>query len=60
MIRDAREHNEAVTPNDFKIERLRAALPEYFDKNGNFMFDRLQESLKKSEGESCKCHEGGL
>ena len=30
MIRDAREHNEAVTPNDFKIERLRAALPEYF------------------------------
>lgn len=48
MIRDAREHNEAVTPNDFKIERLRAALPEYFDKNGNFMFDRLQESLKES------------
>lgn len=47
MIRDAREHNESVTPNDFEIERLRAALPEYFDKDGNFMFDRLQESLKE-------------
>lgn len=47
MIRDAHEHNETVTPNEFEIERLRAALPEYFDKNGNFMFDRLQESLKE-------------
>lgn len=47
MIRDAREYNESVTPNDFEIERLRAALPEYFDKDGNFMFDRLQESLKE-------------
>ena len=50
MIRDAREYNESVTPNDFEIERLRAALPEYFDKDGNFMFDRLQESLKEGGG----------
>lgn len=49
MMRDAREHNETVTPNDFEIERLRAALPEYFDKDGAFMFDRLQESLKESD-----------
>lgn len=49
MIRDAREHNETVTPNDFEIERLRAALPEYFDKDGNFMFDRLQESLQNGD-----------
>lgn len=49
MIRDARQHNETVTPNDFEIERLRAALPEYFDKDGNFMLDRLQESLQNGD-----------
>lgn len=46
MIRDAREHNETATPNEFEIERIRAALPEYFDKDGAFMLDRLQESLR--------------
>lgn len=49
MIRDAHEHNETVTPNDFEIQRLRAALPEYFDKDGAFMLDRLQESLKDGD-----------
>lgn len=49
MIRDAHEYNETVTPNDFEIKRLRAALPEYFDKDGAFMFDRLQESLKEGD-----------
>lgn len=49
MISDARQHNETVTPNDFEIERLRAALPEYFDKDGNFMLDRLQENLQNSD-----------
>lgn len=49
MIRDARERNETVAPKDFEIERLRAALPEYFDKDGAFMLDRLQESLKGGE-----------
>lgn len=49
MIRDAREHNETVTPNEFEIERLRAALPEYFDRDGAFMLDRLQESLNEGD-----------
>lgn len=49
MIRDAREHNETVAPNDFEIERLRAALPEYFDKDGAFMLDRFQDSLKEGD-----------
>ncbi|MDD7541126.1 MAG: DNA methyltransferase [Mobiluncus porci] len=49
MIRDAHQHNENVTPNDFAIERLRAALPEYFDKEGNFMLDRLQENLQNGD-----------
>ena len=49
MIRDAQEHNEVVAPNDFEITRLRAALPEYFDKDGSFMLDRLQDSLRAGE-----------
>jgi adenine-specific DNA-methyltransferase len=46
MIRDAHEANESVASNDFEIARLRAALPEYFDKDGGFMVDRLQEALR--------------
>ncbi|MDD7384698.1 MAG: hypothetical protein PUG30_03815 [Actinomycetaceae bacterium] len=52
MIRDAREHNETVTPNDFEIERIRAALPEYFDKDGNFMIDTLEEALRGGADQS--------
>ena len=49
MIRDAHEHNETVRPNDFELERLRAALPEYFDSNGAFMIDRLQDALRAGD-----------
>lgn len=49
MIRDINEHNETAKPNDFELNRLRAALPEYFDDNGNFMIDRLQEILQTGE-----------
>lgn len=49
MIRNISEHNEAVKPNDFEIERLRAALPEYFDGDGNFMIDRLQQALQDGD-----------
>ncbi len=49
MIRNTSEHNEAIKPNDFEIERLRAALPEYFDGEGNFMIDRLQQALQDGD-----------
>lgn len=49
MIRDAQEHNEIVSPSDFEVKRLRSALPEYFDKDGGFMLDRLQDSLRAGE-----------
>lgn len=46
MIRNISDHNETVKPNDFELDRLRTALPEYFDSNGNFMIDRLQQALQ--------------
>ena len=49
MIRDAHQHNETVQPNDFELERLRAALPEYFDNNGAFMIDRFKETLSSGD-----------
>ncbi len=49
MIRETLEYNEMVKPNTFEIERLRAALSEYFDADGNFMLDRFQETLKSEE-----------
>jgi len=45
VIRDAHEANATAKPADFELARLRAAVPEYFDKNGDFRLDRLQEAL---------------
>jgi adenine-specific DNA-methyltransferase len=49
MIRDAHEANATVKPADFELARLRAAVPEYFDKNGDFRLDRLQEALSSAD-----------
>lgn len=49
MIRDAHEANATVRPADFELARLRAAVPEYFDKNGGFRLDRLQEALSSAD-----------
>lgn len=49
MIRDAHDANETTKPNDFELTRLRAALPEYFDKAGDFRLDRLQEALSLAD-----------
>lgn len=49
MIRDAHDANATTSPTDFEMARLRAALPEYFDKDGGFRLDRLQEALSSSD-----------
>lgn len=49
MIRDAHDANATTSPTDFEMARLRAALPEYFDKDGGFRLDRLQEALSASD-----------
>lgn len=49
MIRDAHEANATTKPADFELARLRAALPEYFDKDGEFKLDRLQEALSAAD-----------
>lgn len=49
MIRDAHEANATARPADFELARLRAALPEYFGKDGDFRLDRLQEALSSAD-----------
>ena len=49
MIRDAHEANSTTKPADFELARLRTALPEYFDMDGDFRLDRLQEVLSSAE-----------
>lgn len=49
MIRDAHEANATARPADFELARLRAALPEYFDKDGDFRLDRLEEALSSAD-----------
>jgi len=49
VIRDAHESNATATPADFELARLRAALPEYFSKDGDFRLDRLQEALSSAD-----------
>lgn len=49
MIRESHEANETTRPNDFELARLRTALPEYFDKDGDFMLDRLQDALSDAD-----------
>lgn len=56
MIRDAHEENDSVKPNDFELARLRATLPEYFDKDGTFRVDRLQKVLTSAD--VSMAHEG--
>lgn len=49
MIRDAHMHNETVRGNEFEVDRLRSTLPEYFDRDGNFMLGRLQDALRAGD-----------
>lgn len=49
MIIDAQEGNEQVKANSFELEELKAALPQYFDGEGNFKFDSFQKMLGDQE-----------
>nr|WP_257203362.1 site-specific DNA-methyltransferase [Corynebacterium cystitidis] len=49
MIRDIQEQNEEVRPQDFELEKLKRNLPEYFDRDGNFLMDKFQEALSSKD-----------
>lgn len=48
MILENIKENENIKPNSRDIEQLRMTMPYLFDKDGNFLFDRLKKVLKES------------
>lgn len=51
MIRDVQQHNEKVTPKDSELDLLMAALPVYFDGDGNFKMEQFQNMLQEEQVE---------
>ncbi|MBC2575251.1 site-specific DNA-methyltransferase [Peptostreptococcus canis] len=49
MIKDNILYNESTKPNSREIEVLKNTFPQYFDKDGNFYWDRFKEILKNEE-----------
>lgn len=48
MVKDFLEANETVSANALEIEKLKRALPQCFDKEGNFKLNKFQDLLKGS------------
>ena len=49
MIKDNILYNESAKPNSREIEVLKNTFPQYFDKDGNFFWDRFKEVFKNEE-----------
>lgn len=49
MIKDNLKINETIKPNSNEIEKLKVNFPQFFDKDGNFLEDRLKEILKQND-----------
>ena len=49
MIKDNILYNESAKPNSREIEVLKNTFPQYFDKDGNFYWDRFKEVFKNEE-----------
>ena len=49
MIKDNILYNESAKPNSREIEVLKNIFPQYFDKDGNFYWDRFKEIVKNEE-----------
>jgi adenine-specific DNA-methyltransferase len=41
-------HNETAQPNDDLLNTLKATIPQFFDKDGNFKIDKFEDELKKN------------
>ena len=42
------KYNETVQPNDELLKTLKTAIPQFFDKDGNFKADKFKDELKKN------------
>ena len=49
MLKDNIMANENIKPNSNEIEKLKANLPQFFDKDGEFLLDRFKKMLRQSD-----------
>ena len=49
MIKDQLIKNNTIEPNSKEINIIKRDLPQYFDRDGNFMIDRFQELLSENK-----------
>ena len=49
MLKDNLLYNENVKANSKEIELLKKNFPNYFDKNGEFLFNQFQNMLKQND-----------
>ncbi len=49
MLKDNLLYNETVKTNSKEIELLKKNFPNYFDKNGEFLFNQFQNMLKQND-----------
>jgi adenine-specific DNA-methyltransferase len=42
------KHNETTQPNDELLNTLKTAIPQFFDKDGNFKKEKFDDELKKN------------
>jgi adenine-specific DNA-methyltransferase len=47
-LKSAVTHNNSVKPNSDLIHTLKIAVPQFFDKNGNFKRDKFDEELQEN------------
>ncbi|MDR0703907.1 MAG: site-specific DNA-methyltransferase, partial [Planctomycetaceae bacterium] len=47
-LKSAIAHNNSVKPNSDLIHTLKIAVPQFFDKNGNFKRDQFDEALQEN------------
>lgn len=49
MLKENIESNKTISPNSREIETLKQNFPQFFDKDGAFLFDRFKAMLKQSD-----------
>lgn len=49
MLKENIEINKTISPNSREIEKLKYNFPQFFDKEGAFLFDRFKAMLNQSD-----------
>ena len=49
MIKDNIIENQSIKPSSLELERLKSFFPHFFNKDGDFLFDRFKALLQEDD-----------